>query len=163
MIHAGHGFEHFNSVPCHAKGVVVENLWCTMPCHAMPCHDTTVARTSEDSDLTQKAASDDPAHDAISPFRGGAVICHNNKTVMPLQLRIHVVQWHHKMSCHPGERRTEETTRQHLTWLGLKPDTVKCVKKVQIARKERSKRKSMDTCLPNWLSHSIGKNVHALT
>jgi hypothetical protein len=37
----------------------------------------------QDLDLVQKAASDDPAH-AISPFRGGAVICHNNKTVMPL-------------------------------------------------------------------------------
>jgi hypothetical protein len=59
------------------------------------------------NDLTQKAASDDPAH-SISPFRGGAVICHNDKVVTPLQLRTHVVKWHHEMLCHPGERRTEE-------------------------------------------------------
>ena len=40
----------------------------------------------QDSDLVRKAASDDPAC-TISPFRGGAEICHNNKTVTPLQLR----------------------------------------------------------------------------
>jgi hypothetical protein len=39
--------------------------------------------------LIQKAASDDPACAAriVSPFRGGAVICHNDKTAMQLQLR----------------------------------------------------------------------------
>jgi hypothetical protein len=36
------------------------------------------------NDLTQKAASDDPARD-ISPFRGGAAICHNDKAATPLQ------------------------------------------------------------------------------
>jgi hypothetical protein len=45
-----------------------------------------------DDDLIQKAASNDPAHD-ISPFRGGAVICHNDKAVTPLQLRTHVEKW----------------------------------------------------------------------
>jgi hypothetical protein len=42
------------------------------------------------------------------------VICHNDKVATPLQLRTHVVKWHHKMSCHPGERRAKETMRQHL-------------------------------------------------
>jgi hypothetical protein len=73
-----------------------------------------------DNTLTQKAASDGPAH-GISPFRGGAVISHNDKAVMPLQLRTHVAKWHHVMSCHPVEKRTEETMRQHLTWPGTKP------------------------------------------
>jgi hypothetical protein len=73
-----------------------------------------------DNELTQKAASDDPAH-SISPFRGGAAICHNNKAATPLQLRTQVAKQCHEMSCHPGERRTEETMRQHLTWPGLKP------------------------------------------
>jgi hypothetical protein len=102
-----------------------------------------------DNDLTQKAASDDPAH-SVSPFRGGAVICHNDKAVMPLQLRTHVAKWCHKMLCHPGERCTEETIRQHLTWPGLKTDVLKCDKKiVQIARKARNKRKNnADTACP---------------
>jgi hypothetical protein len=33
--------------PHHAKGVVVENLWChATPHHATPCHDATVVQTS---------------------------------------------------------------------------------------------------------------------
>jgi hypothetical protein len=43
----------------------------------------------QDLDLAQKAASGDPTY-TISPFRGGSVICHNDKTVMPLPLRKHV-------------------------------------------------------------------------
>jgi hypothetical protein len=61
----------------------------------------------------------------------------------PLPLRTHVAQWHHDMSCHPGERRTEETTRQHLTWPGLKTDVLKHVKKCpncQKAKKQKKKR-----------------------
>jgi hypothetical protein len=80
----------------------------------------------QDLDLEQKAASGDPTC-TISPFRGGAAICHNNKTVMPLPLRTHVTQWCQEMLCHPGERCTEETMRQHLTWPGLKTDALKIV------------------------------------
>jgi hypothetical protein len=93
-----------------------------------------------DSDLVQKAASDDPAC-AISPFRGGAAICHNDKVAMPLQLRTHVVKWWHEMSCHPGERRTEETMHQHLTWPGLKMDVLKCVKKCPNCQKGKKQKK----------------------
>jgi hypothetical protein len=94
----------------------------------------------QDLDPVQKAASDDPLH-AISPFRGGAVIRHNHKMVMPLPLRTHAVQWCHKMSCHPGERRTEETMRQHLTWPGLKTDVLKCVKKCPNCQKAKKQKK----------------------
>jgi hypothetical protein len=78
-----------------------------------------------DLDLVQKAASDNPTY-AVSPFRGGAVICHNDKVVTPLRLRTHVVKWCHEMLCHPGKRRAGETTRQHLTWPGLKSDVLNC-------------------------------------
>jgi hypothetical protein len=81
----------------------------------------------QDIDLAQKAASDDPTCYTISPFCGASVICHNNKIVTPLPLRTHAAQWHHEMFCHPGERRTEETMRQHLTWPGLKTDVLKIV------------------------------------
>jgi hypothetical protein len=40
------------------------------------------------------------------------------------------------MLCHPGEIRTEETIRQHLTWPGLKTDLLKCEKKCQEAKEE---------------------------
>jgi transposase InsO family protein len=45
------------------------------------------------------------------------------------------------MSCHPGERRTEETTHQHLTWPGLKTDALKCVKKCPNCRKAKKQKK----------------------
>jgi hypothetical protein len=36
--------------------------------------------------LIRKEKSNDPTY-TISPFCGGAVICHNNKIVIPLQLK----------------------------------------------------------------------------
>jgi hypothetical protein len=93
-----------------------------------------------DLDLAQKAASDDPAH-AISPFRGGAATCDDDKTVTPLPLRTHAAQWRHDMSCHPGERRTEETMRQHSTWPGLKTDVLKHVKKCPNCQKAKKQKK----------------------
>jgi hypothetical protein len=95
----------------------------------------------------RKASSDDPTH-AVSPFRGGAVICHNNKVVMPLQLRTHVVNWCHKMSCHPGKRRAEETMRQHLTWPGLKTDVLKCIKMSKLPERQETKKETW-TRAPN--------------
>jgi hypothetical protein len=83
-----------------------------------------------DLDLVQKAASDNPGH-TTSPFRGGAAICHNDKTVTPLPSRTHAVQWRHNVLWHPGERRTAETMRQRLTWPGLKTDALKRVKRVK--------------------------------
>jgi hypothetical protein len=69
------------------------------------------------------------------------VICHNDKTVTPLPLRTHAMQWHHEILCHPGERRTEETTRQHLTWPGLKTDVLKIVKKCPNCQKAKKQKK----------------------
>jgi hypothetical protein len=106
----------------------------------------------QDLDLLQKAASDNTAH-AISPFRGGAAICHNDKTVTPLPLRTHVAQWHHEMLCHPGERRTEETIRQHLTWPGLKTDALKHVKKYPNCQKAK-KQKKMHGHVPPKIAES---------
>jgi Integrase zinc binding domain len=30
------------------------------------------------------------------------------------------VQWYHTQLCHPGEKRTEQTIRQHFTWKNLR-------------------------------------------
>ena len=102
----------------------------------------TLIKTYQQLDLrlVEKAASDDPTY-TISPFRGGAVICHNDKVVIPLQLRIPIVNWYHENLCHPGEKRTEETIRQHLTWPGLKTDVLKCVKKCPNCQKGKKQKK----------------------
>ncbi len=93
-----------------------------------------------DKALVKKAESIDPAY-TISPFRGGAVICHNHKVVIPQQLRNHVVKWYHEMLCHPGEKRTEETIRQHLTWPGLKTDVIKHIKKCPNCQRNKKQKK----------------------
>jgi hypothetical protein len=68
----------------------------------------------QDKSLVKKAESTDPTY-SISPFCRGAVICHNHKVVIPMQLRTHMVKWYHEMLwCHPSKRRTEETICQHL-------------------------------------------------
>ncbi len=94
----------------------------------------------QNPDLIQKIESNDPSY-TISPFRGGAVICHNKKIVIPLQLKSHVVKWYHEMLCHPGEKRLEETIRQHLTWSGLKTDVIKCVRKCPNCQKGKKQKK----------------------
>jgi hypothetical protein len=88
----------------------------------------------------QKGASNNPTC-TVFPFCGGAAIFHNNKVAMPLQLRTHVARWCHEMSCHPGERRKEETMRQRLTWPGLKSDALKCVKKCPNCQKGKEQKK----------------------
>ena len=94
----------------------------------------------KDKALVKKAKSIDPAY-TISPFRGGAVICHNHKVVIPQQLRNHVVKWYHEMLCHPGKKRTEETIRQHLTWPGLKTDVIKHIKKCPNCQRNKKQKK----------------------
>jgi hypothetical protein len=48
----------------------------------------------QESHLVKKAESEHTTY-TISPFCGGAVICHNNKVVSSLQLRTCAVKWHH--------------------------------------------------------------------
>jgi hypothetical protein len=90
-----------------------EEKWCFSPISI----NLIKSFQQQDLYLIRKEKSNDPTY-TISPFCGGALICHNNKIVIPLQLRTHIVKWYHKMLCRPGERCTEEIIRQHLTWAG---------------------------------------------
>ena len=45
---------------------------------------------------------------------------------MPKTLQKHIVQWYHVQLCHPGGTHTEQTIRQHVSWIGL-TKTVKTV------------------------------------
>ncbi len=67
----------------------------------------------QDKALVKKAESIDPTY-TISPFCGGAVICHNHKVVIPQQLRRnHVVKWYHEMLCHPRKKKNLYTNTLH--------------------------------------------------
>jgi transposase InsO family protein len=52
------------------------------------------------------------------------------------------VQWYHTQLCHPGEKRTEETIRQHFTWKNLREHVKEVCQKChtcQIAKRSRKK------------------------
>jgi hypothetical protein len=52
-----------------------------------------------------------------------------------------VIEWYHVMLCHPGEKPTEETIRQHLTWSGLKTDVLKLKKCTNCQKGKKQKKK----------------------
>jgi RNase H-like domain found in reverse transcriptase/Integrase zinc binding domain/Reverse transcriptase (RNA-dependent DNA polymerase) len=62
----------------------------------------------------------------LKTYRGGGktrkLITLDDKIVIPQSLRQRTVQWYHTQLCHPGEKRTEETIRQHFTWKNLRED-----------------------------------------
>ena len=47
-------------------------------------------------------------------------ILEHSKVYIPSKLQSRVVAWYHEYLVHPGEKRTEETIRQNLTWPGLR-------------------------------------------
>ena len=57
---------------------------------------------------------------SIKQFHGKHyLICRHGKIVIPKQIQKTLVEWYHKVLCHPGETRTELTIGQHLYWKGL--------------------------------------------
>ena len=82
----------------------------------------------KDSQLLEKSKNNKEF--STKAFRGGdQVICQNDKIYIPTELRHHIVRWYHEMLLHPGESRTEETIRQHMTWPNLRHDVQSHVKK----------------------------------
>ena len=75
-----------------------------------------------DKVLRSCAAADSTYH--LKSFRGGghpiALICHNDKIVIPSSLQKQIVTWYHVQLCHPGETRTEQTIRQHFWFKNLR-------------------------------------------
>ncbi|MDY6959585.1 MAG: integrase [Halobacteriota archaeon] len=78
---------------------------------------------------------------SIKTFRGSNVICHNGKIVVPAALQKRTVEWYHEMLCHPGETRTEETIRQHMTWKNLRQHVQQCVKTCEICQRTKKQKK----------------------
>ena len=53
-------------------------------------------------------------------LEGVEVITEHSKVYIPSKLQSRVVAWYHDYLVHPGEKRTEKTIRQNLTWQGLR-------------------------------------------
>ena len=75
-------------------------------------------------------------------LEGVEVITENSKVYIPSKLQSRVVAWYHEYLAHPGEKRTEETIRQNLTWPGLRTQVrqfCKTCKQCQLCKKQRKK------------------------
>ena len=75
---------------------------------------------------------------SIDTFRGAGslckLICFNKKIVVPRTLQIPIVNWYHTQLCHPGEKRTEETIKQHFYWPNLRDDVLSVCSKCPICQ-----------------------------
>ena len=76
-------------------------------------------------------------------FLGGgknqALVCYNNKIVIPKELQQHVIDWYHTLLCHPGINRTEESIGQHLYWPKMRQQITRYVQTCPVC--QRNKRK----------------------
>ena len=75
----------------------------------------------------------------LKTFRGGGktrhLIVKDGKIVLPKTLQRHAVQWYHDQLCHPGEKRTENTIRQHFTFNNLTEMVKDMCKKCHVCQK----------------------------
>ena len=78
---------------------------------------------NRDEILQLRALQSSAAH-SMQKFHGGgntySLLCKEGKICVPARLQERSVEWHHNTLCHPGETRTEATTRQHFDWPGLR-------------------------------------------
>ena len=85
---------------------------------------------AQQKDKTLKRKAQTYSQYSVKTFHGGgkqrALICQNDKIVIPNKLQRQPVEWYHQQLCHPGETRTEASIRQHYTWNGLR-ETVHAV------------------------------------
>ncbi len=79
----------------------------------------------------------------LKDFHGGgktrALVCFNDKIVVPNKLQKHVVDWYHTVLCHPGINRTEETISQHLYWPKMRDQITNYVQACPTCQKNKRK------------------------
>ena len=88
-----------------------------------------VLKKFQDKDVPLQKKLNKSAHLQLHPFHGGdkqqttkLIVNKNKKIVVPNGLQKHIVRWYHKVLCHPGRNRTEETIRQHFTFENLRKE-----------------------------------------
>jgi RNase H-like domain found in reverse transcriptase/Integrase zinc binding domain len=85
-----------------------------------------MSEQKQDKDLLEKLKNPQNSNTTvkIKTYCGGgksySLITLYNKILIPSTLQLRTVQWYHTQLCHPGEKRTEETIRQHFTWKNLR-------------------------------------------
>ena len=73
---------------------------------------------------------------------GVELIHYLGKIYVPQRLQSRVVAWYHEYLAHPGEKRTEETIAQWLTWPGLRREVrgfCRTCKQCQVWKRQRKK------------------------
>ena len=120
-----------------------------LPENAFPLNYKNIAKSQHDDKLLmntlQKSLQVDNSPYHIKVFRGGGktreLVCYKEKIVIPVSLRLRVVQWYHLQLCHPGETRTEQTIRQHFWWPTLREDVANTCKTCDTCQKAKKSKK----------------------
>jgi Integrase zinc binding domain len=82
-----------------------------------------MSKQKQDKDLLNELKNPNTRLKLMTNYWGGQVrslITLYNKIIIPSTLQLRTVQWYHTQLCHPGEKRTEETIRQHFPWKNLR-------------------------------------------
>jgi hypothetical protein len=91
-----------------------------------------------------RAAGTNP-HYKLKAFVGGGkcrkLLTYKGKIIIPKKLRQRVIEWYHTYLLHPGEKRTEETIRQHLHWRGMRKAVRDFVAKCPACQKQKKQKK----------------------
>jgi Integrase zinc binding domain len=107
-----------------------------------------MSEQKQDKDLLEKLKNPQNSNTTlkIKTYRGGgksySLVTLYNKILIPSSLQLRTVQWYHTQLCHPGEKCTEETIRQHFTWKNLREHVKEVCQKChtcQIAKRSTKK------------------------
>ena len=96
----------------------------------LPFTYNSLLRHQQNDQALLRKYSEENCEYTINTFLGAGtarkLICYKDKIVVPEILQIPLVKWYHTNLCHPGQKRTEETIKQHFYWLNLR-DTVQTI------------------------------------
>ena len=106
-------------------------------------YKTIAAEQQQDKLLIDKVKTD--SNYTVKTFHGGgkkrSLITHKDKIVLPVSLQQRTINWYHKILCHPGEVRTEQTVRQHFTFKGLREMVSKSCKTCDTCQRTKKNKK----------------------
>ena len=128
---------YYSVMQCFAKNKEPENF------DFHPLSYSNLDQAQHATPEIKKILKKDTSKYYLKDFHGGgktrALVCFNDKIVVPNKLQKHVVDWYHTVLCHPGINRTEETISQHLYWPKMRDQITNYVQACPTCQKNKRK------------------------
>jgi len=100
-----------------------------------------IAKHQQRDKSLKKAAQTNKDYGIVT-LEGYDLITYKGRISIPRILKNKLIGWYHEYLVHPGDRRMEETIKQHFTWKKLREDVeahVKTCRKCQLTKKPKKK------------------------